>query len=142
MVLAGDIWHPPAQMEAFLLAGALCRPRQYCAFVLASDISARQHCAPTTMLAGDNCMCQQSIFHVSAQIVFGLVLGAFSLMGFLQDSDLKFSSTFLSKAVRPARAGNLDEVPFDYHVIQRTHVFDQKSVNNDIFCRHIIGSQR
>jgi hypothetical protein len=27
-------------------------------------------------------------------------------------------------------------------VIQRTHVFDQKSVNNDIFCRHIIGSQR
>jgi hypothetical protein len=48
--------------------------RQYCAFVLAGDISARQHCAPTTMLAGDSYMCQQSIFfHVSAQIVFGLV---------------------------------------------------------------------
>jgi hypothetical protein len=25
-------------------------------FVLAGDISARQHCAPTTMLVGDNCM--------------------------------------------------------------------------------------
>jgi hypothetical protein len=33
---------------------------------------------------------------------------------------------FLSKAVRPARAGNLDEVCFDYRVIQRTHVFDRK----------------
>jgi hypothetical protein len=44
--------------------------RQYCAFVLAGDISARQHSDPTTMLAGDSCMCQQSIFHVSAQIVF------------------------------------------------------------------------
>jgi hypothetical protein len=48
--------------------------RHYCAFVLAGDISARQHCAPTTMLAGDSYMCHQSIFHVSAQIVFGLVL--------------------------------------------------------------------
>jgi hypothetical protein len=38
-----------------------------------NDISVRQHCAPTTMLMGNNCMCQQSIFHVSAQIVFGLV---------------------------------------------------------------------
>jgi hypothetical protein len=26
-----------------------------------------------TMLAGDNCMCQQSIFHLTTQIVFGLV---------------------------------------------------------------------
>jgi hypothetical protein len=42
--------------------------------VLAGDISTRQHCASTTMLAGDSYMCQQSIFHVSAQIVFGLVL--------------------------------------------------------------------
>jgi hypothetical protein len=25
-ILAGDIRHPPAQMEAFVLAGALCRP--------------------------------------------------------------------------------------------------------------------
>jgi hypothetical protein len=33
---------------------------------------------------------------------------------------------FLSKAVRPARAGNLDKVRFDYRVIQRTRVFDQK----------------
>jgi hypothetical protein len=47
--------------------------RQYCAFVLAGDI---KHCAPTTMLAGDSCMCQQSIFHVSAQIVFSLVVMA------------------------------------------------------------------
>jgi hypothetical protein len=59
-------------------AGGLCWrvpyvTRQYCAFVLAGDISTRQHCAPTTMLAGDSYMCQQSIFHVSAQIVFGLV---------------------------------------------------------------------
>jgi hypothetical protein len=28
------------------------------------------------MLAGDSYMCQQSIFHVSAQIVFGLVTTA------------------------------------------------------------------
>jgi hypothetical protein len=28
--------------------------RQYCAFVLAGNISVRQHCAPTTMLAGDS----------------------------------------------------------------------------------------
>jgi hypothetical protein len=25
-ILAGDIRHPPAQMEAFVLTGALCRP--------------------------------------------------------------------------------------------------------------------
>jgi hypothetical protein len=48
--------------------------------VLAGDISARQDCAPTTMLAGDNCMCQQSIFHVSAQIVFGQVLITFKVV--------------------------------------------------------------
>jgi hypothetical protein len=36
---------------------APCVARQYCDFVL----------------AGDSCMCQQSIFHVSAQIVCGLV---------------------------------------------------------------------
>jgi hypothetical protein len=54
--------------------------RQYCAFVLAGDISTHQHCAPTTMLAGDSYMCQQSIFHVSAQIVFGLVDGVQILM--------------------------------------------------------------
>jgi hypothetical protein len=30
-ILAGDIRHPPAQMEAFVLAGALSR-RQHCAF--------------------------------------------------------------------------------------------------------------
>jgi hypothetical protein len=53
--------------------------RQYCAFVLAGDISARQHCAPTTMMAGDSCTCQQSIFHVSAQIIFGLVCVVLSL---------------------------------------------------------------
>jgi hypothetical protein len=53
-----------------LLAGARPPPLTT---VLAGDISARQHCAPTTMLAGDSYMCQQSIFHVSAQIVFGLV---------------------------------------------------------------------
>jgi hypothetical protein len=54
--------------------------RQYCAFVLAGDISTRQHCAPTTMLAGDSYMCQQSIFHVSAQIVFGLVFQLYMLI--------------------------------------------------------------
>jgi hypothetical protein len=29
-ILAGDIMHPPAQMEAFALAGALCRPPTLC----------------------------------------------------------------------------------------------------------------
>jgi hypothetical protein len=48
--------------------------RQYSAFVLAGYLSVRQHCVPTTMLAGDNCMCQQSIFHVSEQIVCGLMI--------------------------------------------------------------------
>jgi hypothetical protein len=72
-VLAGDIRYPPAQMLLFVLAGALCRP-QYCTFVLAGDISARQQCAPTTMLVGDSCMCHQSMFHVSAQIVFDLMM--------------------------------------------------------------------
>jgi hypothetical protein len=40
---------------------------------------------------------------------------------------------FLSKAVRPApsavrpaRAGNLDEVIFDYRAIERTRVFERK----------------
>jgi hypothetical protein len=31
------------------------------------------------------------------------------------------------RAVRPARAGNLDEVIFDYRMIQRTRVFDRKT---------------
>jgi hypothetical protein len=29
-ILAGDIRHPPVQMEAFVLAGALCRPPALC----------------------------------------------------------------------------------------------------------------
>jgi hypothetical protein len=48
--------------------------RQYSAFVMAGYLSTRQHCASTTMLASDNCMCQQFIFHVSAQIVRDLMV--------------------------------------------------------------------
>jgi hypothetical protein len=29
-ILTGDIRHPPAQMEAFVLAGVLCRPPALC----------------------------------------------------------------------------------------------------------------
>jgi hypothetical protein len=43
-------------------------------FVLAGDIRARQHCAPTTMIAGGDCTYQQSIIHVPTQTVFGLVI--------------------------------------------------------------------
>jgi hypothetical protein len=58
-------------------------------------------------------------------------LGALSLTGSLLGHDLRFSAKFMSKAVRPApravrpaRARNLDEVIIDYRAIQRTRVFD------------------